>query len=99
MFYPTTTGLQVASHDAWLAEMKKEPSPELGRVARPEAEGHLRTDLAFQLAEMAEPVAEGQRKRGLASRLAGVVKRLWSRRWPAVPKVPDAPAQTKGANV
>ena len=33
MFSPTT-GLQVAGHDAWLAEMRKEPSPEIGPVAK-----------------------------------------------------------------
>lgn len=98
MLYPTT-GLQVASHDAWLAEMRKEPSPELGRVARPEAEAHRRSDLASQLAGVAEPGAEGHLRRGLASRLAEVVKRLRSRRWPEVPTAPDSPAQTKGASV
>ena len=38
MFHPTT-GLQVASHDAWLEEMNKEPVPEVSGVAksRPEA--------------------------------------------------------------
>lgn len=33
MFYPTT-GLQVASHDAWLEEMNKEPSDGRGKVAK-----------------------------------------------------------------
>ncbi len=33
MFHPTT-GLLVASHDAWLEEMQKEPSPGRGRVAK-----------------------------------------------------------------
>jgi hypothetical protein len=50
MLNPMTTGLQVAHHDAWLAEMQKEPSPEMGRVAQPEAEGRLRSGLASRLA-------------------------------------------------
>ncbi len=78
MLNPMTTGLQVAHHDAWLAEMQKEPSPEIGQVA--------------QLTE------EGRRRSGLASRLAGAVNRLRSRSWQAVPRVPDASAQTKGAS-
>jgi hypothetical protein len=78
MLNPMTTGLQVAHHDAWLAEMQKEPSPEVGQVAQLEAEGRVR--------------------KGLASRLAGVAKRLRSRSWPAAPRVPDAPTQTKGAS-
>jgi hypothetical protein len=78
MLNPMTTGLQVAHHDAWLAEMQKEPSPELDKVAQLETEGRVR--------------------RGLASRLAGVAKRLRSRSRPTVHRVPDAPAQTKGAS-
>ncbi len=35
MMSPLSTSLQVASHDAWLAEMRKEPSEEVGRVVRP----------------------------------------------------------------
>ena len=34
MNYPMTTSLQVAAHDAWLSEMKREPSPETGKTAR-----------------------------------------------------------------
>lgn len=49
MFVPTT-GLQVASHDAWLAEMRKEPSPEIGRVAKARAEGRLSKGVGFLLA-------------------------------------------------
>ena len=37
MFYPTT-GMLVASHDAWLEEMNKEPGPKVGRVAKSRAE-------------------------------------------------------------
>ncbi len=49
MFVPTT-GLQVASHDAWLAEMRKEPSPEIGRVAKARAEGRLAKGARSRLA-------------------------------------------------
>jgi hypothetical protein len=34
MVHPMTTGSQIASHDAWLAEMQKEPSAELAQVER-----------------------------------------------------------------
>ena len=53
MYYPTT-GLQVAGHDAWLEEMKKEPSPEVGQWVGPEAEGRQRRSLASRLAGVAE---------------------------------------------
>jgi hypothetical protein len=29
-----TTSLQVKAHDAWLAEMQKEPSPQAGKTVR-----------------------------------------------------------------
>jgi hypothetical protein len=99
MLNPMTTGLQVASHDAWLAEMRKEPSPELGRVAQPEAEAHRRQKLASQLAEVEELEAETQSRKGLLSRLAGVAKRLWPQRWPSASTVPESPAHAKGAGV
>ena len=42
MFHPTT-GMLVASHDAWLEEMRKEPSPKLGKVLKAEAKrGRMR---------------------------------------------------------
>lgn len=99
MLNPMTTGLQVAGHDAWLAEMRKEPSPELGRVARPEAEAHRRQELASQLAAEAVPETEGHPRKGLASRLAELTKRLWSRRWPGVPTAPESPARANGASI
>ena len=34
MYYPMTTSLQVKAHDAWLAEMQKEPSSGTGKAAR-----------------------------------------------------------------
>ena len=49
-----TTGLQVASHDAWLEEMGKEPSPEASQVAQLEAEGRLKRDLVSRLAGVAK---------------------------------------------
>jgi hypothetical protein len=49
-----TTGLQVASHDAWLEEMRKEPSPEVGQWVGPEAEGRQRRSLASWLAGVAK---------------------------------------------
>jgi hypothetical protein len=52
MFYPTT-GLQVASHDAWLDEMNKEPSPELGQVVKAEAKGGRMRGVASRLAGVA----------------------------------------------
>jgi hypothetical protein len=99
MLHPTTTGLQVASHDAWLAEMRKEPSPELGRVALPEAEAHRKQKMASQLAGVAEPEAQGHLRKGLASRLAGVVKQLWPRRGPAVRPPSESAVQAKGTSV
>ena len=53
MLNPPTTGLLVASHDAWLDEMRQEPSPEMGKVAQPQAEGRLRKGLASRLAGVA----------------------------------------------
>jgi hypothetical protein len=110
MLHPTTTGLQVAGHDAWLAEMRKEPSPELGRAARPKAEVQRRKRLASQQVEMgkepsaelgglARPDAEAQREKGLLFRLADVAKRLWSRQGTAVPSAPESNVQAKGASV
>ena len=58
MFYPTT-GLQVASHDAWLEEVRKEPSPELGRVVKPEARGRRMSSLASRLAGAAKRLRTG----------------------------------------
>ena len=58
MFYPTT-GLQVASHDAWLEEMRKEPSPELGQVAKPEAGGRRMRSVASRLAGVAKRLRTG----------------------------------------
>jgi hypothetical protein len=99
MLNPMTTGLQVASHDAWLAEMRKEPSPELGRVAQPEAEAHRRQELASQLDAVAVPKTEGHPRKGLMSRLAELTKRLWSRRWPPVPTAPESKARANSANI
>jgi hypothetical protein len=52
MFYPTT-GLQVANHDAWLADMTKEPSPDVSRVAKPRAKGRRMRAVASRLAQFA----------------------------------------------
>ena len=52
MFYPTT-GMLVASHDAWLEEMRKEPSPELGKVVKAEAKGGRMRSVASRLAGVA----------------------------------------------
>ncbi len=49
MFNPTT-GLQVASHDAWLEEMKKEPSAGRGKVAKASARKGLVRRVASHLA-------------------------------------------------
>jgi hypothetical protein len=49
MFYPTT-GLQVASHDAWLDEMNKEPSPEAGQVAKVQVQGGRMGRMVLRLA-------------------------------------------------
>lgn len=35
MWHPVSTSLLLASHDAWLEEMRKEPSQEIGRPVRP----------------------------------------------------------------
>ncbi len=51
MFYPTT-GLQVASHDAWLDGMNKEPSPEVGQVAK----GGRMRGMALRLAGVVQRV-------------------------------------------
>jgi hypothetical protein len=58
MFYPTT-GLQVASHDAWLEDMSKEPSPKIGRVARTEGEGRRMRSVASRLAGVAKRLRTG----------------------------------------
>ena len=63
MFYPTT-GLQVASHDAWLDEMNKEPSSEAGQVAKGQVQGGRMRGMALRLA--------GVVRRLRASRLPGV---------------------------
>ena len=52
MFNPTT-GLQVASHDAWLEEMNKEPAPEVGRVAKSPAESGRVKGMAMRLVGVA----------------------------------------------
>lgn len=52
MFYPTT-GMLVASHDAWLEEMRKEPSPELGKVVKAGAEGGRMRGAAMRLVGVA----------------------------------------------
>ena len=48
MFHPTT-GMLVASHDAWLEEMRKEPSPKLGKVVKAEAKGGRMRGMAVRL--------------------------------------------------
>ena len=40
MHYPMTTSLQVKAHDAWLAEMQKEPSAQVGKIARSAGREH-----------------------------------------------------------
>ena len=52
MFYPTT-GMLVASHDAWLEEMRKEPSPELGKVVKAEERGGRVRGVAVRLVGVA----------------------------------------------
>ena len=52
MFYPTT-GLQVASHDAWLEEMNKEPSAGAGQVAKAQTEGGRVRGVALRLVRVA----------------------------------------------
>lgn len=49
MFSPTT-GLQVASHDAWLAEMRKEPTYDVRRVSTPKRQGRLMKAIAQSVA-------------------------------------------------
>jgi hypothetical protein len=46
MFYPITTSSQVAYHDAWLEEMRKEPGPRVGQPARLGVRGRLLTRLS-----------------------------------------------------
>lgn len=41
MSYPLPTSLQVAYHDAWLAEMQKEPTLQVGQPARLGVRGRL----------------------------------------------------------
>jgi hypothetical protein len=41
MFHPITTSAQVASHDAWLEEMRKEPTSRIGKPARVGVRGRL----------------------------------------------------------
>jgi hypothetical protein len=55
MFYPLPTSTQVASHDAWLEEMRKEPSELAGRPVRP----GLRQRLLLRVGEWL--IATGQR--------------------------------------
>lgn len=45
MFHPITTSSQVASHDAWLEEMQKEPA-RVGKPARPGIGGRLMVRLS-----------------------------------------------------
>jgi hypothetical protein len=53
MFYPISTGSQIASHDAWLAEMRKEPSSEIGQVVGPGREKRAMRGVASRLARAA----------------------------------------------
>lgn len=39
MFHPIPTSSQVAYHDAWLEEMRKEPAPRVGQPARRRVRG------------------------------------------------------------
>jgi len=55
MWHPVPTSLLVASHDAWLEEMRKEPSEELGRPVRP----RLRHRLASRVSQWL--ISAGQR--------------------------------------
>jgi hypothetical protein len=60
MFHPMTPGSLIASHDAWLAEMNKEPSAELGQVVRPEGQrGRLR-GMASRLIQLAHRLRRRQ---------------------------------------
>ena len=52
MFHPTT-GMLVASHDAWLEEMNKEPSPKLGKVVKAEAKRGRMRGMAVRLVGVA----------------------------------------------
>jgi hypothetical protein len=40
VYYPMTTSLQVEAHDAWLAEMQKEPAVRVGKIARSAGRKH-----------------------------------------------------------
>ena len=61
MFQPTT-GLQVAQHDAWLEEMRKEPSPEIGRVVKVRQRGRWRLGLVSRMAALAQRVGSRRRR-------------------------------------
>ena len=55
MWHPVPTSLLLASHDAWLEEMRKEPSQELGHPVRP----RLRHRLASRVSQWL--ISAGQR--------------------------------------
>ena len=65
MYYPMTTSLQVEAHDAWLAEMQKEPSAGIGKTARSTGREHPLARIGAWL------VSTGQRLQTSPGTLAG----------------------------
>ena len=65
MYYPMTTSLQVEAHDAWLAEMQKEPSPQIGKTVRSLGREHPLARFGAWL------VSTGQRLQAPPETLAG----------------------------
>ena len=65
MYYPMTTSLQVEAHDAWLAEMQKEPSPQAGKTALSAGREHPLARFGAWL------VSTGQRMQTSPATLAG----------------------------
>ena len=65
MYYPMTTSLQVKAHDAWLAEMQKEPSAGTGKIARSAGREHPLARLGAWL------VSSGERLQTSSGTLVG----------------------------
>jgi hypothetical protein len=55
MWYPVSTSLLLASHDAWLEEMRKEPAEEISRPVRQ----RLRRGLGLRVSQWL--ISTGQR--------------------------------------
>ena len=85
MYYPMTTSLQVEAHDAWLAEMQKEPSPRTGKTARSAGREHplgaVRRLAGLHRAEAADipggPCGQRPGQPNLAHRTGIVAWRPW----------------------